>query len=95
MRTFEAVTGPKLDRWLVKMVGLLATATGVALAVGLRREQISAESRVLAVATAASFCMIDTVYAVNGRISRIYLADAAVEMALIAALLAFPGNTSG
>jgi len=28
MRTFEAVTGPKVDRWLVKTVGVLVAVIG-------------------------------------------------------------------
>ena len=32
MRTFEAVTGPKRDRWLVKTVGVLVAVIGASLA---------------------------------------------------------------
>jgi hypothetical protein len=32
MRTFEAVTGPKVDRWLVKTVGALVAVIGSAAA---------------------------------------------------------------
>lgn len=87
MRTFEAVTGPKEDRWLVKMVGALALGNGIALAVGARRAAPSAETIMLAVGSAISFTAVDIVYVVRGRIRPIYLADAALELALAAAAI--------
>lgn len=83
-RTFEAVTGRKHDWWLVQMVGLLAFTNGVALAAGLRAGAPAPQSRTLSVLSALSFFAIDTVYGMNGRISKIYLADAVVEAALVA-----------
>ena len=40
MKTFERVTGPKRDDWLVKTVGLLITAVGVTLIHAGRRPRI-------------------------------------------------------
>lgn len=85
-RSFEAVTGPKQDWWLVQMVGLLALTNGLALGAGLRSGRISSETRTLAVLSALSFATIDVVYACSGRISKIYLADAALEAAFLALL---------
>src|SRR5688572_7749977 len=86
--SFEAVTGPKTDDWLVHMVGLLAAAIGLVLAVSARRIQVqSAEITLLAVSSALAFAAIDLWYGLSGRISPIYLADAAVQICLIAALL--------
>jgi len=82
MRSFEAVTGPKQDRWLVKMVGLLAAAIGVTLAAGATREQISIETRTLAASSALAFGAVDTIYALKRCISPVYLADAVVEAVL-------------
>ena len=87
MRSFEAITGPKTDRWLVRMVGLLAGAIGASIAAGVAEEEISSETRVLAICSAASFALVDVVYAWKGRISKIYLADAAVELAFIVSLM--------
>ncbi|MBV8602782.1 MAG: hypothetical protein JO359_14540 [Candidatus Eremiobacteraeota bacterium] len=87
MRSFEAVTGPKVDRWLVKMVGLLALSNGLALLVGSRRERVSEETRVLAIASIFAFTAVDVVYAAKRRISPIYLADAVAELALLVVLL--------
>lgn len=86
-RTFEGVTGRKTDWWLVQMVGLLAATVGTTLAIGARDERPALAVRALAVLAAFSFAGIDAVHSLRGRISKIYLADAIVESALIAALL--------
>ena len=86
MASFEAVTGPKVDDWLVQMVGLLATTIGVTLAVAVRARRWGAEVRTLAIVSALSFAAIDLRYALSGRISPIYLADAVVEIAIVAVL---------
>lgn len=88
MASFEAVTGPKVDRWLVKMVGALALANGGALAFGLGRTEVSRETIALGMFSATAFAAIDVVYAARGRIRTVYLADAAVEIAVAALLLA-------
>ncbi|MBV8150312.1 MAG: hypothetical protein JOY59_02045 [Candidatus Eremiobacteraeota bacterium] len=87
MHSFEAVTGPKTDRWLVKMVGHLAATIGATLAIGAQKEEPDAQTLFLAVVSAFCFGSVGAVYALNGTISKIYLADAVVEAALIAALL--------
>ena len=88
MRSFEAVTGPKHDKWLVKTVAALAIANGLALGFGLRREKVSAETAALAVCSAMAFTAVDVTFVMRGRISPIYLADAAAELALAAAIVA-------
>ncbi|HZX67454.1 MAG TPA: hypothetical protein VFE70_01165 [Candidatus Elarobacter sp.] len=88
MRSFEAVTGPKTDHWLVKAVAALAIANGLALAFGARREKIAAETAALAVCSAMAFTVVDVVFVMRGRIRPIYLADAAAELALAAAIVA-------
>lgn len=88
IRTFEAVTGPKTDRWLVKTVGVLVSVIGIVLASAGGRRRVDRESALLAVGSAAGLAAIDTVYATKGRISKIYLLDAAVEVALVASWVA-------
>jgi hypothetical protein len=88
MRSFEAVTGPKVDKWLVKMVGALAVGNGLALSAGALRERPSAETRVLAACSAAAFCAIDIIYVARGRIAPIYLGDVPVELVLAGMILA-------
>ena len=88
MRSFEAITGRKFDRWLVKMVGLLAATNGLTLALAASRTDRKAqgETIVLSIASALAFSAVDVVYALKGTISKIYLADAVVEALLIAAV---------
>ena len=88
LRTFEAITGPKTDDWLVQMVGLLAFAIGATLLFSCVRRRPNREAFMLAILSAASFAAIDVIYALNDTISPIYLADAAVQLIIIAALLA-------
>lgn len=84
MRTFELVSGPKTDHWLVRTVGLLVAAIGGTLAFSARRGHIPPEVPLLATSSAASLAAIDVVYALKGRISRVYLLDAVAEGLLIA-----------
>ena len=85
--SFEAITGPKIDDWLVHMVGLLALVIGVVLGSATVRNRVrSPEVVLLAVTSAAAFAAIDLWYGLSGRISPIYLADAALQICLIAGL---------
>ena len=79
LRTFEAVTGPKTDDWLVRTVGLLAAVIGATIGVAARRGQRTPELLVLAFGSALAFAAIDLIYALGGVISSIYLADAALQ----------------
>ena len=89
MASFEAVSGPKTDDWLVRMVALLVVVIGATLWVAVRRRTWSREIRVLAIGSALAFAAIDIRYALGGRISPIYLADAGVELAIVALLLTY------
>ena len=84
MRSFEAVTGPKVDRWLVKTVAALVAVIGSALALASRRRQLAPEIVVVAAGSAAALATIDTVYVARRRISPVYLLDDAAEIALVA-----------
>ena len=95
MRSFEAVTGPKVDRWLVNTVGVLVSVIGVTLVLAGRRERVTQEPAVLAGGSAAALAAIDTVYATRGRISKIYLLDALLEIAIVAAWLVTAITGSG
>lgn len=84
MRSFEAVTGPKVDRWLVRTTGALLAVIGGALVSAARTRRVTPEIRGLAVGSAAAVAVVDVVYALRGRISPVYLLDAAAEAALLA-----------
>jgi hypothetical protein len=85
LTTFQAVTGPKTDLWLVQMVGALAVAIGMALGVAVRANRRSPEILTLSVTSAIAFTAVDLLYA--WRLSPVYLADAAVEIAIIVFVL--------
>src|SRR5215208_8480585 len=53
IRTFELVTGPKTDRWLVKTAGVVITAIGAALLVAGQRREVTPPIQLLAVGSAA------------------------------------------
>ncbi|MFZ5893903.1 MAG: hypothetical protein ACOY0T_22770 [Myxococcota bacterium] len=94
-RSFEAVTGPKVDTWLVKTFGALVTAVGAALAVGALDGRRSKLLATLAIGSAGALAIADVVYAVKGRISRVYLVDALAEVGLIAGLCAELNDSDG
>jgi hypothetical protein len=85
MPSFLRVTGPKTDLWLVRTVAGLIVAVALALLLALARETPVREVQALAVASACALLAIDVVYVCKRVISPIYLADAAAELALIAA----------
>ncbi|MDT0276445.1 hypothetical protein [Blastococcus goldschmidtiae] len=79
MRSFEAVTGPKADRWLVRTVSGLMVANG---AVQLRAEPSQdgvTAARRIGMGTALVVATVDVVYGGRHRISRMYLVDAVLE----------------
>ncbi|CAN5465192.1 hypothetical protein BH23ACI1_BH23ACI1_18540 [soil metagenome] len=84
MRSFEAITGPKVDRWLVKTVGLCIACIGGTLLAAARHDRVTPEIRGLAISSASALAAIDVYYSATGRISPIYLADAVAEAGLIA-----------
>jgi hypothetical protein len=83
--SFEAVTGPKVDKWLVRTVGVLVAVVGGVLISAAARNRVTGEIAALGVGTAAGLGLIDAIYASTGRVSRIYLLDTAIETILIAA----------
>ena len=85
MRSFEAVTGPKVDRWLVRTVAGLMVANGL---VQWRAEpsvEGIASARRVGLGTALTLAAIDITYAVPRRISRMYLLDAVLEVGWVIA----------
>jgi hypothetical protein len=94
MRSFEAVTGPKVDRWLVRTTGGLLSVIGAALCSAARRERVTPELRALGAGSAGVLAAIDVTYVARKRISPVYLLDAAVQLALVAAWATAASRTS-
>lgn len=85
--TFELVTGPKQDDWLVRTTGLLIACIGLSLWVGARSSSPDSATLVLAVSATATLAAVDLRYALPGDISRIYLLDATAKLALLGVIL--------
>lgn len=88
IKSFEAITGPKADRWLVRTVGILVTVSGTAIALAAVRRRITPEIALLGAGSAAGLGAIDAWYSLRGRISLVYLADAFVQAAFLAGWVA-------
>jgi hypothetical protein len=80
MPSFEAITGPKTDWWLVRMVGALTVAISIVFLLAAKRNKIVLETLVLIFGSALSYMLIDVIYVLNGTIWPIYLADAVLQL---------------
>jgi len=74
-RSFEAVTGPKEDDWLVKTIGGLIAIVGGTLLVSARRREPTCEAALLGAAAGAAISLADLRFVARGRISPVYLLD--------------------
>lgn len=81
MKSFELVTGPKLEHWLVYTVSLLVLVIGTSLAAAARTGEAAVSIRVLALGTAVAFATMDFFYVSVGRIPAVYLLDGVAEIA--------------
>jgi hypothetical protein len=87
IRSFEAITGPKQARWLVRTMGALISAVGGTLLYAAARRRVGAEIAFLGGTSAIALGGAGAWYAGRGRIRSVYLVDAAAEGALAAAWL--------
>jgi hypothetical protein len=83
-RTFEQVTGPKVDFWLAQTVGVLVTNIGAVLLLGARQRRVGAPLEILGASSAAGLGAIDVIFSLRGQIAKTYLLDAAVEAVILA-----------
>ena len=91
-RMFERVTGPKLDWWLVQTTGVLVTAVGAGMVSAALRGRETPEILGIAAGCAAGLAAVDVVHVARGRISPVYLADAAAQLAALAVSPALRGR---
>lgn len=83
IRTFQMVTGPKTDLWLVKTVGILVAVIGTVLALAGRRQRVTPEIRLLAMGSALGLTGIELFYVLQRRILPVYLLDALLELVFV------------
>ena len=83
LRTFEKVTGPKPEGWLVQTVGGLITVVGATLVAAGSRRRVTPEIELLGAGSALALATVDVVFAgLRRRISPFYLLDAANELTI-------------
>jgi hypothetical protein len=83
LRSFEAVTGPKVDGWLVKTVAGSLVSVGIAELLAARRNEVTMSLAVAGAGVAATLGTVAGYNAATGRIRKIYFGDAAMEAALV------------
>lgn len=83
INSFIKVTGPKVDLWLVKTVGLLISIIGFVFIISVLRNEVNLEIFLLALGSSLSLTGIDIFYTKKRIISPIYLLDSAVEIFFI------------
>lgn len=79
--SFEAVTGPKRDYWLVEAVAGLTIAIGAVLALPARKPEAERRARLLSALSALAFAGVELRHGLPGRIRAVYLLDALAELA--------------
>ena len=72
IESFMAVTGPKFDIWLVKMVSVLIIVISLVLLLSGYRKKVTLEIIVLAFGSAIGFIAIDVYYVAIDRIDEVY-----------------------
>lgn len=88
MRSFEKVTGPKNDHWLVYTVAAMVLCSAVVLlSAAIGQFMLSKEAIVLALGNILALSAVDLVFSLRGVISKVYLLDAAVEIILGAMII--------
>ena len=83
--TFQKITGPKHDIWLLKTVSALIMVVGAVLAFAVSRPRLTPDARLLAGASALVLMAVDVTYVAKRTISPVYLLDAPAQLLFIAA----------
>lgn len=85
LSSFQAVTGPKRDLWLVQTVGALIAVVGASLCAAGTARSLNLANYVLAVGSALALLFVDIIFTASGTIPPIYLLDGAAEFLLLLA----------
>jgi len=87
IRSFMAVTGPKIDIWLVKTVGAVIVAIAIPLFTSVVHHNVTIDIMLLAIGSSLGLAAIDVIYVAKKVIAKIYLLDAVAEVILVLAWL--------
>lgn len=88
IHSFMEVTGPKVDLWLVKLIGGLTVSISVVVFFTGIRRRIRIENLLVIIISSISYLLTDIINVAQGLISKIYLADAVLQIFFISAWLA-------
>lgn len=80
MASFQVVTGPKTDLWIVKTVALLLIVIGSALLAAAYQSKGGIPITILGLGTSLALVVIELVHIADGIISPIYLIDTLIEL---------------
>mgnify|MGYP006892266651 CR=1 FL=1 len=89
MESFVAITGPKVDYWLVNTVGMLAFFIGSGLLIAGIKKRVPFSLIYIATGTAFGFILIDVIYVWQGILWATYLLDAGLELIFFISWLVF------
>ncbi|HEV7918369.1 MAG TPA: hypothetical protein VGO97_02225 [Solirubrobacterales bacterium] len=87
IETFERITGPKLERWLVRTVGAVVGVQGAGFWIAAHEREATRSTAVIAAGSALALGAIDGVYVAKRRISPVYLVDAVIQSVFVVAWL--------
>lgn len=87
MRSFERITGNKRDEWLVRTVALMMLSVLATLETMRHDGRQGRAMRVLGATSTAALGSVALLGPLVGRISKVYLVDAIVDLGLMAAWL--------
>lgn len=82
--SFQKVTGRKTDLWLVRTVGVLATAIGAGLIATAIAQRFDPGVILIAMASALGLLGIDLIHVFKRVISLVYVLDAVVQASFLA-----------
>lgn len=89
MSSFLAVTGPKMDLWLVRTVGMLVFFIGAGLLGAAAKKEITFPLILVVFGSSISLMFIDIIYVWQNVIPPIYLLDAIAELVLVGCWVVF------
>lgn len=81
--TFEKITGPKVDKWLVQSFGALTLSISISLLVASYEGTAGYSALILSIGTAISFIFCEIIFCLKGFISYVYLIDAILHVILL------------
>jgi len=81
--SFQHVTGPRLDLWMTRTLGLVIATVGVALLVAMRRRSVAPEAAVMAIGVATVLGVTDLINVSLRTVGPIYGLDFIIQAAFV------------